>query len=192
MAQVYHQLQRTALGRLGPAVLNTPEFNELDEQKQNRGGPSPRHCVRERVEPLSARCDRFAHIARPDMNCGPGSRKKKRLEEKSTMKSISWTIVKLWQAALFATSLFLFARATPVQAQDRSDCLKSPVMQEGGSGMAGKAWLCFSADGVRARMFVHNLVPGRAYTVWLVYFDDPSKCITAPGTANPCGPPGPH
>lgn len=102
------------------------------------------------------------------------------------MKSIS---LKLLLAALFATSFSLFATAPSVQAQDRSDCLKSPVMQEGGSGVAGNARLCLSADGVRVRMSVHNLVPGRAYTVWFVYFDDPSKCITAPGTVNPCGPP---
>ena len=110
-------------------------------------------------------------------------------EKGTTVKGKDLTFAELLLAALFATSLSLFATPASVQAQDRSDCLKLPVMQEGGSGMAGKARLCFNADGVRVRMSVHNLIPGRAYTVWFVYFDDPTKCITAPGTANPCGPP---
>jgi hypothetical protein len=42
-----------ARGRLGPAVRNMPEFNDLDDQKQDRGGPSPRYCAREQVEQLS-------------------------------------------------------------------------------------------------------------------------------------------
>lgn len=105
------------------------------------------------------------------------------------MKSINWGVVKLLPAALFVTSLSLFATATSTRAQDATDCLRAPIMQENGSGITGKARLCFSADGVRARMFVQNLIPDRAYTVWFVYFDDPSKCIAAPGTDNPCGPP---
>ena len=113
----------------------------------------------------------------------------KKLEEGTTAKGMHLIFAELLLAGLFATTLSLFAAPTSVQAQDRSDCLKSPVMPQGGSGMTGGARLCFSADGVRVRILVHNLVPGRAYTVWFVYFDDPAKCITAPGTANPCGPP---
>lgn len=86
----------------------------------------------------------------------------------------------------------LFMGATlSMSAGDNDGCraLKTAVMQENGSGISGQASLCFGEAGVHVRMSVQNLIPGRAYTVWFVYFNNPSNCITAPGTTNPCGPP---
>jgi hypothetical protein len=41
----------------------------------------------------------------------------------------------------------------------------------------GKAGLCHSDQGVRAQLQVSGLFVGDAYTVWFVYFDDPSQCV---------------
>ena len=51
--------------------------------------------------------------------------------------------------------------------------------------ITGSARLCINRKGLRGRMWVGNLAPGNAYTVWWAYFDDPSQCDT-PGA---CGPP---
>ena len=50
---------------------------------------------------------------------------------------------------------------------------------------SGYALLCATKRGVRAWMSVRKLVPDDAFTVWWVYFDDPSKCAE-PGA---CGGP---
>jgi hypothetical protein len=46
------------------------------------------------------------------------------------------------------------------------------------SGVTGTARLCISESGVHTRITANNLTPGNPYTVWFVYFDDPSKCLT--------------
>jgi hypothetical protein len=46
------------------------------------------------------------------------------------------------------------------------------------SGVTGTAKLCISEGGVHTRITANNLTPGNPYTVWFVYFDDPSKCLT--------------
>lgn len=64
--------------------------------------------------------------------------------------------------------------------------LQQAVTDEGtGSGITGNATLCADDHGVRAEMELENLTPGVAYTVWFVYFDDPSQCRKP----QECGPP---
>jgi hypothetical protein len=55
-----------------------------------------------------------------------------------------------------------------------------------GAGASGKAKLCMNDKGMKAKFKVDHLMEGDAYTVWWVYFDDPSLCThgPAPGT---CG-----
>ncbi len=93
-------------------------------------------------------------------------------------------------AALFLVGMFF--GAVPSARGDEGDCnlkLKSEVIQFGGSGATGRASLCVSDDGVRVSMRLHNLVPGRAYTAWFVYFDRPSECANSgvPSPNEPCG-----
>ena len=44
------------------------------------------------------------------------------------------------------------------------------------TNLNGFSEICISDRGIRGRMAVQDLVPGDAYTVWWVYFDDPSQC----------------
>ena len=40
----------------------------------------------------------------------------------------------------------------------------------------GHGLMCTTRHGVRAGLYLKNLVPGDAYTVWWIYFDDPTLC----------------
>ena len=51
--------------------------------------------------------------------------------------------------------------------------------------ISGTATLCIEESGVRGEVAASDLFPGHAYTVWLVYFDNPDNCQT-PGA---CGHP---
>ena len=53
--------------------------------------------------------------------------------------------------------------------------------------VTGNSKLCVFKRGMTASLVGKDLVPGHAYTVWWVYFDDPSQCVggAAPGL---CGP----
>jgi hypothetical protein len=44
-------------------------------------------------------------------------------------------------------------------------------------GISGSANLCVNSGGLKAQFRVHGLEPGDAYTVWWVYFDEPSLCV---------------
>jgi len=49
-----------------------------------------------------------------------------------------------------------------------------------GAGASGMANLCINDNGMKAQYNVQNLVAGDAYTIWWVYFDDPSLCTHGP------------
>ncbi len=58
--------------------------------------------------------------------------------------------------------------------------------QSGNNGAVGdvaQASLVRSRNGIRYRINTANLVPGNAYTVWLVVINDPSACDTFPCSA---------
>jgi len=80
---------------------------------------------------------------------------------------------------IFISSVYLLQ--FPAEAIAREHCdlrLRAPVNDESGSGIAGKATVCAGDDGVAVRVNVEHLTPGFAYTVWFVYFDQPSACQT--------------
>lgn len=92
----------------------------------------------------------------------------------------------------FAFAAFAAALGMNARAQDNNGCqpLMTPVMDANtGTGMSGRASLCYGESGVQVRMSVNNLQAGQAYTVWFVYFDNPASCIFAPEADSPCGPP---
>jgi hypothetical protein len=73
-------------------------------------------------------------------------------------------------------------------AQEKVDCDRQKVnpipIVEAPTG--GRATFCVTREGLTAQMRVRGLVPGNAYTVWWVYFDDPSLCVD--GGPGVCGP----
>jgi hypothetical protein len=56
----------------------------------------------------------------------------------------------------------------------------------GSAAVRGQAWLCFSGEGIDVSIVPEHLVPGRAYTAWLLYANDPRGC-----NATPCEGSGP-
>jgi hypothetical protein len=94
----------------------------------------------------------------------------------------------------FALAVFVTAAlGMNARAQDNNNGCQ-PLMTavtdlNTGSGMSGQASVCYGESGVQVRISAKALRPEQAYTVWFVYFDDPAKCIYAPGAESPCGPP---
>ncbi len=89
---------------------------------------------------------------------------------------------------LVATALlgFLLSTATPkLMAANRCKTKQvQAVVPANGSSVSGGALLVVNKEGARVLMQAENLTPGNAYTVWFVYFDDASKCVTP----NHCAP----
>jgi hypothetical protein len=80
---------------------------------------------------------------------------------------------------LLVVGVGLFLQPDEAQARDNG-ChrrLKTAVMPLMNSGISGEARLCVRQSGVNGRLDVEHLVPGDAYTVWFVYFDDPAQCV---------------
>jgi len=63
------------------------------------------------------------------------------------------------------------------------ECDKQDIIDAAGVGITGSADLCSDSRGLKAQLHVEGLVPGDAYTVWWIYFDDPSLCEVP----NECG-----
>jgi len=61
--------------------------------------------------------------------------------------------------------------------------LTANLVAENDSGVTGKALLCITDAGVEARIHASALTTGNAYTMWFIYFDNPSKCVT-PGSCS--------
>ncbi|MCH7507952.1 MAG: hypothetical protein IID60_11710 [Proteobacteria bacterium] len=59
------------------------------------------------------------------------------------------------------------------------DCDQQDIIDLG-AGVDGFTLLCVENRGLQAQLQIAGLVPGDAYTVWWVYFDDPSQCAAAP------------
>ena len=75
-------------------------------------------------------------------------------------------------AVVVVASLVLSERA---YADGAFGCVAQPVIQLE-AYVEGEAYLCQSPRGLRAKMYVEHLVSGDAYTVWWMYFDDPTAC----------------
>jgi hypothetical protein len=76
-------------------------------------------------------------------------------------------------AALLLTMFLLALGTGPAQADD--ECSEQDIIPLGQS-IAGKATLCVTGQGVHGRMRAKDLAPGEAYTLWLIYIDDPTVC----------------
>jgi hypothetical protein len=98
-------------------------------------------------------------------------------------------ISSLTKAGLVLAALFLLVAAAQARGDDNCDVkLKVSVTEQGHSGATGNAALCVNDDGLGARMKVEGLVPGNAYTVWFVYFNNPAACAGSglTGPNQPC------
>ena len=94
---------------------------------------------------------------------------------------------KSWLFGLLLLGCAFWLTAT-LRAQD--DCenpLAASVTTLGTSGITGDASLCIDERATGASMGVQGLVPGNAYTLWFVVFDNPANCGNyAGGTPGVC------
>ena len=74
--------------------------------------------------------------------------------------------------SLLATLAMAFTFNT---AQADAKCEKQDIIDLG-AGTHGTASLCIKSHGLKSKFKIRNLVYGDAYTIWWVYFDDPSLC----------------
>ena len=63
---------------------------------------------------------------------------------------------------------------------DDSECRSQALTTLANSGVHGRATLCTTARGVRAKLKTKGLTPGNAYTTWFFYFDDSLHCSGGP------------
>lgn len=78
-----------------------------------------------------------------------------------------------------AAALFLFFGAVSnARAEDCTMSLNGSVTQQGNSGATGHAAICANDEGLKVSVKAKGLVPGNAYTVWFIYFDNPAACAT--------------
>jgi hypothetical protein len=83
-----------------------------------------------------------------------------------------------WAQAGLALSLMVIYTSSTARAEEcEGTALTASLTTLNGSGVTGTATLCISESGVHTRITAQNLTPGNPYTVWFVYFDDPSKCL---------------
>jgi hypothetical protein len=77
-------------------------------------------------------------------------------------------------ATLVISGLFTCSPAV-AQAHDHKNCNSQEVTPLG-ENVTGHANLCILPQGIRGSMKARGLTPGDAYTLWLVYIDDPTVC----------------
>lgn len=95
------------------------------------------------------------------------------------MQKISLTLVGL--SLLVSLGLF----CPPTRAWANPACDRQAVLPLNGSGIHGHALLCIHSGDVRGELHAKQLKAGDAYTIWFVYFDDPSQCVD--GGPGVCG-----
>jgi len=86
--------------------------------------------------------------------------------------------------ALFTTTLVI-ALHLNASANDCTQMLQASVKALGASGIQGTAQICVGGNNTTVNMMTQGLIAGDAYTLWFVYFDDPSLC-GAGGTPGVC------
>ena len=87
---------------------------------------------------------------------------------------------------LLLLSLGLFSFLPDAAAGDDDGCNKESIVALGDTPIQGNAFLCIDLQGVRAKLHARGLTPGDAYTIWFIYFDDPSKCATPGQCSGDC------
>ncbi len=98
------------------------------------------------------------------------------------------TIITTTTFAFFTTTAFAMAVVllSPLKAsaEDGShgfvySCMHDAIEAQEVEDAEGLGVVCVTRRGVRAWFNVRNLVPGDAYTLWWVYFDDPMQCLVS-------------
>jgi hypothetical protein len=87
---------------------------------------------------------------------------------------------KLWLlAAVSLLSMIAFSSTSAMAADEKCKGTKltAPLLAENDSGVTGTATICITAGGVRAQVQAGNLTAGNDYTLWFIYFDEPSQCV---------------
>lgn len=94
------------------------------------------------------------------------------------------------KVSMFGLLLLVGTFCLPPALRAQDDCaneLSATTNAIGTSGITGNANLCVAEGAVTASMLVEGLIPGNAYTVWFVVFDNPANCGTyAGGTPGVC------
>lgn len=80
--------------------------------------------------------------------------------------------------AILIVLILLSIFAAPVVAHDHVTCSDQDITPLGES-VSGESRLCFLPHGLRGSMKASGLTDGSAYTLWIVYIDDPSACDPA-------------
>jgi len=88
--------------------------------------------------------------------------------------------------ALF-TAMLVIGLNLNAFADDCTQTLQATVNPIGGSGLQGTAQICIQGNTTSVVMKTGGLIAGDAYTIWFVYFDDPTLCGSYPnGTPGVC------
>jgi hypothetical protein len=88
--------------------------------------------------------------------------------------------------ALFAAMLVIGLHLNAL-ADDCTQTLQATVNPIGGSGIQGTAQICIQGNTTSVAIKTGGLIAGDAYTIWFVYFDNPSLCGSYPnGTPGVC------
>jgi hypothetical protein len=84
-----------------------------------------------------------------------------------------------WAMAGLVVSLMLTCSSSFAGAEEcEGTAMTASLVTLNNSGVTGTAKLCITENGVHTRITANNLTPGNPYTVWFVYFDDPSRCLS--------------
>lgn len=95
-------------------------------------------------------------------------------------------LIRLAAIAVFTTTLVIGLNLNAL-ADDCTQTLNASVNALGGSGIQGTAQICIQGNATTVTMMTQGLVTANAYTIWLVYFDNPSLCgFYAGGTPGVC------
>lgn len=77
---------------------------------------------------------------------------------------------------LFALLFSWAMLATKAVAEDEDrDCQKVSLANSA-NAITGNATMCAGEEGIKGKITAQHLVPGDAYTIWFVYFDNPGAC----------------
>lgn len=88
--------------------------------------------------------------------------------------------------ALF-TAMLVIGLNLNALGDDCTQTLQASVQALGGSGIQGAAQICVEGNNTTVNMITQGLVAANAYTIWFVYFDNPSLCGSyAGGTQGVC------
>lgn len=95
-------------------------------------------------------------------------------------------LIRLAAIAVFTTTLVIGLNLKAL-ADDCTQTLNASVNALGGSGIQGTAQICIQGNTTTVTMMTQGLVTANAYTIWFVYFDNPSLCgFYAGGTPGVC------